>query len=80
MNFSKKIQFVSKGCLFLFNYFIDMSPKLIIQFLSKKHVFEGKKHVFSTKNGPISMGLMSIKYLDKERQPLVQIQAIKITF
>ena len=35
---------------------------------------------FQQKNGPISMGLMSIKYLDKERQPLVQIQAIKITF
>ena len=40
--------------------------------MSKKHVFERKKHVFSTKNGPINLGLMSIKQLNKERQPLVQ--------
>ena len=43
-----------------------MSP-----FLSKKHVFEGKKHVFLTKNGLINIGLMSIKQLNKKRQPLV---------
>ena len=43
-----------------------MSP-----FFVEKHVFEGKKHVFSTKNGLIRVGLMSIKQLDKERQPLV---------
>ena len=43
-----------------------MSP-----FLSKKHVFEGKKHVFLTKNGLINVGLMSIKLSNMERQPLV---------
>ena len=57
-----------------------MSPTYMSPFFVKQHVFEGKKHVFSTKNGPISLRLMSVKYLDKERQPLVQIQAIKITF
>ena len=39
--------------------------------MSKKHVFEGKKHVFLTKNGLINSGVMSIKQLNKERQPLV---------
>ena len=41
-----------------------MSPRFV-----KKHVFKGKKHVFLTKNGLINSGFMSIKQLDKERQP-----------
>ena len=47
-----------------------MSPTLLSPFFVKKHAFEGKKHVFSTKNGLINSGLMSIKQLNKERQPL----------
>ena len=38
----------------------------------KKHDFQGK-HVFLTKNGLIRVGLLSIKYLNKERQPLTII-------
>ena len=51
----------TKGCLFLFNYFIDIRPTLVSLFFVKKKVFEGKKHVFWTKNGLIRVGLMSIK-------------------
>ena len=43
--------------------------------MSKKHVFFLQKHVFSTKNGLINVGLMSIKKLNKERQPLTKIFA-----
>ena len=52
---------MTKGCLSLFNYSIDMSPMLMSPFFVEKHVFEGKKHVFSTKNGLINVGLMSMK-------------------
>ena len=41
--------FTSKGCLSLFDYFIDMSPTHESFFLSKKHGFEGKRQGFSTK-------------------------------
>ena len=61
-----------KGCLSLFNHFIDMRPEVMGPFfVKKKHVFFLEKHVFSTKNGLIISGLMSIKQLNKERQPLV---------
>ena len=43
-----------------------MSP-----FFVEKHVFFFlQKHVFLTKNGLINSGVMSIKQLNKERQPL----------
>ena len=32
----------TKGCLSLFNYFINMSPTLMCAFFVEKHVFEGK--------------------------------------
>ena len=38
--------------------------------MSKKHAFEGKKHVFLTRNGLKYSGLMSIKQINQERQPL----------
>ena len=41
--------------------------------MSKKHAFEGKKHVFLTKNGLINSGLMSIKQSNQESQPLEQM-------
>ena len=60
----------SKGCFSLFKYFIDMSPSHMSPFFVKKHVFEEKRQVFLDKNGLIWVGLISIKYLNKERQPL----------
>ena len=45
----------TKGCLSLFNYFIDMSPTLMSPF------FEEENHVFLTKNGLIKVGLMYIE-------------------
>ena len=39
----KWIKNVDKGCISLFNHFIDMSPTLMSPFFVKKHVFEGKK-------------------------------------
>ena len=61
----------TKGGLSLFNCFIDMSSTLYESIFGKKTCFEGKTHVFLTKNGLIRVGLMSIKQLNKERQPLV---------
>ena len=60
--------FCPKGCLSLFNYFIDRSPTLMSSFFvektcfSKKNdmFFKEKKHVFSTKNGHDKVGLLSI--------------------
>ena len=46
----------SKGCLSLFNYFIDMIPTHMSPFF-----VEGKRQVFSTKNGLIWVGLISLK-------------------
>ena len=51
----------SKGCLSLFNYFIDMSPTHMSPFFVEKTSFRRKKQVFSTKNGLIWVGLISIK-------------------
>ena len=51
----------TKGCLSLFNYFIDMSPTLMSTFYSKKPPFFLQKHVFSTKIWLNRVGLMSIK-------------------
>ena len=63
---------LSKGCLSLFNHFIDMSPMLMSPFFVEKNMFFFlQKHVFLTKNGLINLRLMSIKWLNKERQPLV---------
>ena len=59
-----------KGCLSLSDYFIDMSPMLMSPFFVEKTCFWREKHVFSTKNGLINVGLMSIEWLNKERQPL----------
>ena len=39
----------------------------------KKHVFSLQNHVILTKNGLIRVGLVSIKYLNKERQPLENV-------
>jgi hypothetical protein len=62
---------IAKGCLSLFNYLIDMSPTLMSPFFFEKTRL--KKKVLSTKNGLINMGRMSIKLLNKERQPLVAL-------
>ena len=51
----------AKGCLSLFNYFIDMSPTQMSQFFVEKTWFSRKKTCFLTKNGLIWVGLMSIK-------------------
>ena len=59
------IGLVSKGCLFLFNYFIDMRPTLMSPFFVKTCFFDKKwthqrwAHVN--------------KIINKERQPLVHI-------
>ena len=51
--------------------FIDMRPEVKSPFLSKKKTYLFlQKHVFSTKNGLINSDFMSIKQLNKERQPL----------
>ena len=55
------VEISTKGCLSLFDYFIDMSLTLMSPFFVKKHDFEGENHVFLTKNGLIKVGLMSIK-------------------
>ena len=47
--------------------FINMNPTHMSPFFVQKHL---QKHDFSTKNGLISVGLKSIKWLNKERQPL----------
>ena len=50
LNFEKFKSCYTKGCLFLFNCFIDISPMLMSPFfVKKKHVFFLQKHVFSTK-------------------------------
>ena len=49
--------FATKGCLSLFNHFIDMTTTLMSPFfVKKKHVFVGKKHVFSTKIDSLMLG------------------------
>ena len=50
-----------KGCLSLFSYFIDRRPTLMSPFFVKKTCFFLEKHVFSTKNGLIRVGLLSKK-------------------
>ena len=65
MNQNKKTH--TKGCLSLFNCFIDMRPELMSPFFVKKNMF------FPSKNGLINSGLMSIKQSNKKRQPLVII-------
>ena len=49
-----------------------MSPFFVEKtcFFPSKHVYFLQKHVFLTKNGLINSGFMSIKQLNKERQPL----------
>ena len=65
---------VIKGCLSSSNYFIDMSPMLMSPFFCQKTCFFNLKTCFvNKKNGLINVGLMSIKWLNKERQPLVLI-------
>ena len=54
-----------------------MKPELMSPFFVKKTCFFfHQKHVFLTKNGLINWGFMSIKQLNKERQPLVVVTII----
>ena len=61
---------MTKGCLSLFNYFIDMRPEVMSPFFVKKNMFFPTKTRFFTKNEFINSGFMSKKQLNKERQPL----------
>ena len=63
---TKVVEAGTKGCLSLFNYFIDMSPTLLSPFFVEKTCFFLlQKHVFLTKNGLIYVGLMSIHKIIK---------------
>ena len=45
----KVLNSLIKGCLSLFNYFVDMSPTLMSPFFAEKHGFFLQKHVFFDK-------------------------------
>ena len=54
-----------------------MSSTLMSPFFVRKNMLlKEKKHVFSTKNGLIRVGLMSMKQLNKERPPLAFISVV----
>ena len=66
----KNVLLILKQCINSqsFNMVISAAQKKHV-FEGKKHVFEIKKHVFLIKNGLINIGLVSIKQLNKKRQP-----------
>ena len=50
------IYLYTKGCLSLFNSFIDKNPTLMSPFIVKKHVFEGKNNFFQQNMDSLGWG------------------------
>ena len=74
-NQDKNSCFVSKGHLFLFNHFIDMRTTVSLSISYRKNVvllkFSNKNTFFPHEMDKLMVALMSIKWLNKERRPLV---------
>ena len=67
----------AKGHLFLFNHFIDMRTTVSLSISCRKNVFllkfSNKNTFFPYEMDKLTVVLMSLKRLNKERRPLVLI-------
>ena len=75
-NQDKNSCFVSKGHLFLFNHFIDIRTAVSLSISCRKNLFllkfSNKNTFFPHEMDKLTVVLMSIKRLNKERRPLIQ--------